>query len=482
MFSFLKTVVKIAGPAGIGFCLLLWSPPAVPAGEPVVCRGRINAHRLNLRADSSLSARVVIILEKGDMVDVLGEKGGIGSWLKVRYENYEGFVKNRPRYITLLSPDSAEKPAAPPAPEPVVQEKTVKKVIRERKKIDESIRQEQDRITSFSEAETRIIEGLNEIDFALNRARVNTLSLAADIDELQGRIEEISAKKKALAAVIEENTSYTGQRLDALYRLNMIGRLEIAGTPKSVFDFFLKQNAMKRIIESDFDLIEKQTRDMARLAELSRDLEEQRRIKLDLESELSFQIRVKEEESKKKTAILKDIRDRKQLALAAVASLKDAAADLDDRIEQFRKKAEARTAGKPFSSYKGRLSMPVSGEIISMFGPSKSGEYGALTFQSGIDIRTERGEPVKCVFNGEVLFAEWLKGYGNVMIVNHGENFYSLYAHVEEIFKKPGEKVATGEVIATAGDTGSIKGLCLHFELRHHGKPVNPLEWVRKGA
>ena len=82
----------------------------------------------------------------------------------------------------------------------------------------------------------------------------------------------------------------------------------------------------------------------------------------------------------------------------------------------------------------------------------------------------------------ESAFAEWLKGYGNLMIINHGENYYSLYAHVEEVFKKTGEKVQTGEVIATAGDTGSIKGLCLHFELRHHGKPINPLKWLKKGA
>jgi septal ring factor EnvC (AmiA/AmiB activator) len=94
----------------------------------------------------------------------------------------------------------------------------------------------------------------------------------------------------------------------------------------------------------------------------------------------------------------------------------------------------------------------------------------------------ERGEPVRSVFKGEVLFAQWLKGYGNLVIINHGDNYYTLYAHVEEIFKKKGETVDTGEVIATAGDTGSVKGLCLHFEVRHHGKPVNPMQWISKGA
>ena len=135
-----------------------------------------------------------------------------------------------------------------------------------------------------------------------------------------------------------------------------------------------------------------------------------------------------------------------------------------------------------FISHKGRLIRPVKGKVISRFGPSSTGDYKSFTFQKGIDIKVERGEPVKSVFKGEVMFAQWLKGYGNLLIINHGDNYYTLYAHVEEIFKKEGERVETGEVIATAGDTGSIKGMCLHFEVRHHGKPVNPTKWLRKGA
>ena len=80
------------------------------------------------------------------------------------------------------------------------------------------------------------------------------------------------------------------------------------------------------------------------------------------------------------------------------------------------------------------------------------------------------------------MFAQWLKGYGNLMIINHGNNYYTLYAHVEEMYKKKGEQVDIGEIIGTAGDTGSIKGPCLHFEVRHHGKPVDPLKWLKKGA
>ena len=126
--------------------------------------------------------------------------------------------------------------------------------------------------------------------------------------------------------------------------------------------------------------------------------------------------------------------------------------------------------------------IPTPGKIISKFGPLRTGDYKSFTFQKGIDIKVKKGETVKSVFNGKVLFAQWLKGYGNLLVIDHGDNYYTLYAHVEEIFKQKGETVKTGEIIATAGDTGSIKGTCLHFEIRHHGKAVDPMNWLKKGA
>ena len=103
------------------------------------------------------------------------------------------------------------------------------------------------------------------------------------------------------------------------------------------------------------------------------------------------------------------------------------------------------------------------------------------TFRTGIDIQADRGEPVRSVYSGRILFSEWYKGYGNLMIIDHGDHYYSVYAHLEERLKSKGEKVETGETIGTAGDTGSVAGTGLYFELRHRGKPMDPLEWIKTG-
>jgi len=104
-----------------------------------------------------------------------------------------------------------------------------------------------------------------------------------------------------------------------------------------------------------------------------------------------------------------------------------------------------------------------------------------VNFRSGIDIKADRGEPVRAVCVGEVVFANWFKGYGNMIIIDHGGGFHTVYANIEEFFKKVGDGAQTGEVVATVGDTGSITGAKLHFEIRRDSKPVDPLKWIAKG-
>jgi len=337
-------------------------------------------------------------------------------------------------------------------------------------------------VETFSQKEVEIIEGLNEIDYALNKARIKDLALSKEIIHMEGKIEQLNQNKEQLSKEITKNREYAGKRLRALYKMDMIGRLDVAGLPTSVFDFILRQNSMKRIITSDFSLLEKQNLDLEKFEVLEQELQNDIQAKTALEAELSDQIRIHKKETLKKELILKEIRQKKRLTLAAVESLKHSALQLDNRITRMQKGEDSIVNDFSFSNYKGRLHIPVKGKIISKYGPSETGDYKSFTFQKGIDIKVERGEPVKSVFKGEVLFSQWLKGYGNVLIINHGDNYYSLYAHVEEIFKQKGETVETDEVIATAGDTGSIKGMCLHFELRHHGKAVNPMKWLIKGA
>jgi len=465
----------------------------------VLFKGKINTAKLNVRSAPDIHASVVVVLNKGERVDVLEMKDGVGGWLTVEYQGMQGYIRNHSRYILLKpvsSHENQKQQSASPNPTsfPPIEApaKDIKKKSEPLKLLntnqagqevtERQIREENRKVKEFSRQEMQIIDGLNEIDMALNRARTTARNLKRNAVAISQEIERTQALIAELNKSIKKTRNYAGKRLNALFRMHMMGRLEMAGPPSSLFNFVTTQNALKKVVTSDFALLDKQARNMKELKRLEQDLNTQHKLESDLQEQLADEIGIRNKEARKKKKILQDIRRRKSLALAAMNSLNVSSRALNQTISAMASPAGSARVKTSFAGQKGRLQSPVKGKIISSFGTKRKGDYNAFTFQSGIDIKAERGAPVKNVFNGEVLFAQWLKGYGNLMIINHGNNYYTLYAHLEELYKKKGERVDTGKIIGTAGDTGSIKGPCLHFEVRHHGKPVDPLKWLKKGA
>jgi septal ring factor EnvC (AmiA/AmiB activator) len=129
----------------------------------------------------------------------------------------------------------------------------------------------------------------------------------------------------------------------------------------------------------------------------------------------------------------------------------------------------------PFSGLRGKLRLPVRGELVARFGaPREEGPVG----KKGVFIRARDGQPVLAVAAGQVVYAEWMRGYGTLLIVDHGEAYLSIYANNESLLKQTGDPVAAGEVVATVGASGGNEQSGLYFELRHLGKAFDPLRWV----
>jgi len=132
-----------------------------------------------------------------------------------------------------------------------------------------------------------------------------------------------------------------------------------------------------------------------------------------------------------------------------------------------------------FASLKGKLSWPTKGRILTRFGQRRRSS-GKLKWQ-GVLIAAPPGAEVHSIHSGRVAFADWLRGFGLLIIMDHGNGYMSLYAHNQSLYKSVGEWVAQGEVIATVGDSGGRNVPALYFEIRHNGRPDNPLKWCRAG-
>jgi len=367
------------------------------------------------------------------------------------------------------------------------QEARIDEFERKARDITREIEKGKAKIQEFSDRETDIILKLNQVDQALNRSRKRIARLSHEIDGLEKKIGETAAASDELVAQIKVKEAYVARRLAALYKLNWLGKFHVLASAESLQDLLQRKQAIERILTYDEEVIGELIDNRLRLDTVRSSLETHRNEKRQRADAYQKQIKQMAVERTQRSGLLVRVRKEKSVQEAAIDSLKQAARDLDEKIKNLGMRStlapseEHRTV-KPFQAFKGLLKMPVKGRIVSLFGKFKNTRYDVLNFRSGIEIQTERGEPITAVYSGKILYADWFKGYGNMLIIDHGDNYYTVYAHIEEAFKSTGDAVEAGEVIATVGDTGSITGPKLYFEVRHHGKPLDPMQWLETAS
>jgi septal ring factor EnvC (AmiA/AmiB activator) len=129
-----------------------------------------------------------------------------------------------------------------------------------------------------------------------------------------------------------------------------------------------------------------------------------------------------------------------------------------------------------FGTLRGKLALPANGLISTRFGSSRN--TGNLLWQ-GITISAEEGKEVKAIYHGRVAFADWLRNFGMLIIIDHGDGYMSLYAHNQALYRDVGEWVDQDDVIATIGNSGGQANPGLYFEIRHNGTPADPVQWIK---
>lgn len=189
-------------------------------------------------------------------------------------------------------------------------------------------------------------------------------------------------------------------------------------------------------------------------------LEEGRRSREQVLAKLRKELASKDRRLKR---MLADEQELKALIEALAQALSDIPADLG--------------GGEPFGKLRGRLRWPTDGKLLVSYGAPRS--VGDLRWQ-GVLIGGREGQAVRAVSHGRIAFADWLRGYGLIVIIDHDDGYMSLYGHNQAAYKEVGDWVQAGEVIATVGNTGGQERAGLYFEIRHNGRPTDPIRWCRR--
>jgi septal ring factor EnvC (AmiA/AmiB activator) len=245
----------------------------------------------------------------------------------------------------------------------------------------------------------------------------------------------------------------------------------------------LRAETIRRIRKSLADLALLQAQARGKQDELATNEQQQQRVKDTLEAERRERRKVLDriagniEKSRREIGRLK--RDEERLsklvqqlgkALAATARSRKPGQAVDEA-------ADTSFIGKAFQTLKGKLKLPLKGELSNRFGSPR--EEGGISWK-GLFIRARSGEAVRAVADGRVVYADWLRGFGNLLIIDHGAGYMSLYGNNESVLKQVGELAQSGEAVAAVGESGGAGESGLYFELRYQGKPLDPMKWTGK--
>jgi septal ring factor EnvC (AmiA/AmiB activator) len=349
--------------------------------------------------------------------------------------------------------------------------------------VADKIQQQKKKLRQVEKEEAEVISRLNEIEKRLLQESREYDAIEQEIQQLQDDIRATRLRMTALEKESGKQELVVQQRLSALYKYYRRSGLRILLSSSSYNDLVRTEKALGQIVERDHDLLSRTT---ARL-------KQQRLYESDLQARHGQLIAARERIAEKRDQIkstqqqrsshLGKIQQEKSLQLKALKELEEYSKKLQkvfDTLPGTKKKYTS--TGVKFSKKRGRLPFPVKGSITSRFGRTTHAELKTYTYQKGITIRAPVGTPIKAVHDGRVIFADWFKGYGLMIIVDHGEHYYSLSAHASQLLKKVDDVVYAGETIAKVGDTNSIKGAGLYFEIRLRGKPQDPMKWLKKGG
>ena len=482
MVSITTIIKKWASPAlaaGIAAFLIFFFNGLITAQVKEI--GIVRTARLKVQSEPGKHGLLQKTLKKGTEFIIISQRPG---WLQILHEGEVGFIPDRSDLFIIVRRNRTGTSRGGPSDsrDPADQLKAYQKKAED---LNREIQKGKKEVEKMARKESDVINRLNKAELKLNTYRNRAAAIQMEIKDLERSIADLSQKSKLLQESIKSNEEYVAKRMVALYKMNRLGRAQLLISAETMVDLLQRKTALERILVSDERVRSKLLGKQAKLNKLMADLESHKSEKDARIKEHKKQIKLMSQERKIRANLLADIRSQKALELAAIESLGLSAKKLDQKIESLHKILDASKQGKkisqpPFSTQKGLLIMPVRGKIVSLFGSFRNRKFNVENFRSGIGIQTEMGEPVKAVYGGRILYSNWFKGYGNMIIIDHGDNFYTVYAHLDETFKFKDEIVDTGEVIATAGDTNSLVGPNLHFEIRHHGKPLDPIKWLTR--
>ncbi len=362
------------------------------------------------------------------------------------------------------------------------------KIERERKALEhlkDQIQEKRKEADAAGKKQESILQGIQSLDERLVHFRQAHQDISRKLRRKDQEIETINVQIAGLRGGIQERRDAILARLRVQYMEGRFGHWKALLASDSYGDFQRRLQYLSAVSERDYGIMETFRNDMAQMEQAERQREVARVGMVAYKQSTEKQLAQIKSLKKEKKVYLTKITHEKQSSERVLQELERSASRVDSllrELEQRRRAAAVRppTGGIAPRGAKGALPWPAEGNVITFFGRQKHPTFNTYVQRKGIEIRTVEGSAIHAVMPGTVVYADWLKGYGLVIILDHANGYFSLYAHASKILTTVGSRVGAGHSIGETGDTGVTGENTLYFELREGAEPVDPLQWLTR--
>jgi septal ring factor EnvC (AmiA/AmiB activator) len=348
------------------------------------------------------------------------------------------------------------------------------------KRINEEIKRLKARYQATVSEEKSILSQLERLDVAIELKKTELARIEVELRINRSRQWAIRGRIARLNKKIEEEKRLLESKLVFIYKLGRLSYLRMALSLSQGDSFREGYYYISYLARRDKALIEDFREDIALFARAKKELAQAEKGLLSLRKQAEVKANEVADVRAEKKEYLARIRKEQRLTLEAISELMEASRKLEGLVAGLSAEGVPPSPPLSISHFRGMLRWPVSGKVVAGFGRVKHPKFDIYLVRKGVDIAALPGAPVYVVFDGKVIYADWFRGYGNLVIIDHGDNYWSFYGYNSKLLVKVDDYVVKGQPLALIGDSGFFSDSCLHFEIRHNGVPENPLNWLEK--
>ena len=340
------------------------------------------------------------------------------------------------------------------------------------------IQDSREKVTTHEADERALLEQLEDVDRRLTDAIRERDAARRDVATARARVDELKPALSEAQSALATTQKALSARAVALYRGGELGPVRVLFSSDSLPEMLTRASALRLLVRHDAALVERAGVARDELATIEAEATTALAERKTADEKLDRLAKKLTSEQRGKGTILSRVREDRTSERRLLLELEQAAQALEETIRTLGSRASSGGVGGGFRERKGELAPPVSATISEPFGKVVDPEFKTATFRSGVDFAAKAGSTVRAVAVGVVRFAGWFRGYGRIVIVDHGDGFHTISGHLDEIHVTVGDRADEGDSLGTVGETGSLGGPSLYFELRENGQPLDPAPWL----